>query len=159
MTTDASAGLTRSGTPTARAASDCAKWLQACKDMGWPKTDMPALCDLWWRYHDNEGWWITPPPEPDSCDALLADLRGKLAAMTDNRDVLVGQLQAAREHVEAERAKVREMHVEMQSAADLLLAINKRFHKRDPFAVTAIDMWLAKRALPASVDAKGADRG
>jgi hypothetical protein len=146
MTTDASAGLTRSGTPTARAASDCAKWLQACKDMGWPKTDMPALCDLWWRYHDNEGWWITPPPEPDSCDALLADLRGKLAAMTDNRDVLVGQLQAAREHVEAERAKVREATELLQEAYDYgAMWRGERICK-----------WVVEDdQLPASVDAKG----
>jgi hypothetical protein len=138
MTTDASAGLTR--------------WDIRSQGIGFPPNAYKRDAGAWVSYDEAK-------TREDSMLALLADLRGKLAAMTDNRDVLVGQLQAAREHVEAERAKVREMHVEMQSAADLLLAINKRFHKRDPFAVTAIDMWLAKRALPASVDAKGADRG
>lgn len=38
-----------------RAALACEEWLAFCKSIGWPKSTMPQLCDLWWDYHDNEG--------------------------------------------------------------------------------------------------------
>jgi hypothetical protein len=169
MTTDASAGLTR-------------------YDMG--------------PHGDN---WVRGA----EADALLADLRGKLAAMTDNRDVLVGQLQAAREHVEAERAKVREKDADIRQlerhidrmanrpSEPALIASAEREGRAMQYAAALqtaglalykagnwtaanvshdeqVALWEAFRdalglakgtatslgvaALPASVDAKGADR-
>jgi hypothetical protein len=29
-------------------------WMQFCKEIGWPKSDMNMLADLWWKHHDHE---------------------------------------------------------------------------------------------------------
>jgi hypothetical protein len=37
-----------------RAARACAKWLSYCTEIGWSKSALPKLADLWWQYHDEE---------------------------------------------------------------------------------------------------------
>lgn len=36
------------------AARKCANWLAWRQGIGWSESDMPALADLWWKYHDEE---------------------------------------------------------------------------------------------------------
>ena len=36
------------------------EWLNACLQMGWRKSDLPALTDLWWEYHDEETGELLP---------------------------------------------------------------------------------------------------
>jgi hypothetical protein len=40
-------------------------WLRECKELGWPDSAIPKLCDLWLEYHDDEGFFLraTPPAE------------------------------------------------------------------------------------------------
>lgn len=42
-------------TPTNLGAKRCGAWLTACQDLGWPRSQMGMLCDLWWEYHDDNG--------------------------------------------------------------------------------------------------------
>ncbi len=45
--------LERDPTPQARIA--CCRWLVTCEDIGWPKSSMKGLENLWWEYHDDDG--------------------------------------------------------------------------------------------------------
>ena len=40
---------------THRALRDCAEWLRYCLIIGWQKSQLNALEDLWWQYHDDSG--------------------------------------------------------------------------------------------------------
>lgn len=53
------------GEPTPRAIGLCAKWLQCCLRVGWPKSSLDDLEQLWWRYHDRYGNLIAPEVEHD----------------------------------------------------------------------------------------------
>lgn len=52
--------------PTNLGAKRCAAWLTACKKYGWPTSSMSALCDLWWKYHDDNGELIESSAEGKS---------------------------------------------------------------------------------------------
>lgn len=41
--------------PTTRARTACAEWLQCCLRIGWPKSLLDDLEQLWWQYHDKYG--------------------------------------------------------------------------------------------------------
>lgn len=41
--------------PSSKAIGLCAKWLQQCLRLGWPKSALDELEKLWWQYHDNYG--------------------------------------------------------------------------------------------------------
>lgn len=41
--------------PTNRGARKCLEWIKACQDIGWPKSTIPSLVDIWWEYHDDDG--------------------------------------------------------------------------------------------------------
>lgn len=53
--------------PTTMGAKRCLEWINACKALGWPKSTIPRLVDLWWEYHDDNGRLIesTPAGEPE----------------------------------------------------------------------------------------------
>lgn len=40
---------------TSRAIAACAKWLSYCLEIGWPKSALDKLEELWWEYHDDYG--------------------------------------------------------------------------------------------------------
>jgi hypothetical protein len=40
---------------TQKAIIQCAEWLRYCLEIGWPKSDLDALENLWWEYHDDFG--------------------------------------------------------------------------------------------------------
>jgi hypothetical protein len=40
---------------TSRAIKQCAEWLSYCLKIGWPKSALDQLEDLWWQYHDDYG--------------------------------------------------------------------------------------------------------
>lgn len=48
--------------PTTRAAKHCMEWINTCKMLGWPKSTIPRLVDLWWEYHDDDGLLIEMTP-------------------------------------------------------------------------------------------------
>lgn len=37
-----------------RATKECAEWVRACVELGWPKDDMEHLEELWWQYNDGK---------------------------------------------------------------------------------------------------------
>ena len=37
-----------------RASRKCAEWLIGCRQIGWPRSMLDQLEDLWWKYHDRE---------------------------------------------------------------------------------------------------------
>jgi len=37
------------------AIAQCARWLRACIQAGWREADIPALRQLWWDHHDENG--------------------------------------------------------------------------------------------------------
>ena len=41
--------------PTALGIRRWKAWMTACKEMGWPKSDMGALSDIFWRFKDHNG--------------------------------------------------------------------------------------------------------
>jgi len=45
--------------PSAKAVMACARWLVACKKLGWPESDLDELQEIWWRYHDDAGEFVT----------------------------------------------------------------------------------------------------
>jgi hypothetical protein len=104
------------------------------------------------------------PTEPSEADALLADLRGKLAEALNaahTSDVLVSELE---HQLEAERAKVRELVELLQQ----IRVATDRVYQMGDAAVRRVAVAVYERtagklnefaALPASVDAKGEDRG
>jgi hypothetical protein len=55
-------------TVSPNAARACSKWLDTCRELGWRREDMPFLCDLWWKYHDDDGQLYpsgqSRPPQP-----------------------------------------------------------------------------------------------
>jgi hypothetical protein len=40
---------------TQKAIIQCAGWLRYCLEIGWQKSDLDALENLWWEYHDERG--------------------------------------------------------------------------------------------------------
>ena len=40
---------------TIKAAKDCLDWLKYCLEIGWNKSDIDRLEQLWWLYHTDEG--------------------------------------------------------------------------------------------------------
>jgi hypothetical protein len=38
-----------------QALMECARWLAACKQDGWPLDSIPALERVWWAWHDEFG--------------------------------------------------------------------------------------------------------
>lgn len=42
-------------TPSPTGAKRCLAWMKACEEMGWPKSAMPALVDIFWKYKDRDG--------------------------------------------------------------------------------------------------------
>lgn len=40
---------------TQRALIACMEWLHFCLQIGWPKSQLDALEELWWKYHDDHG--------------------------------------------------------------------------------------------------------
>lgn len=43
------------GERTRKAIKECAQWLAYCLSIGWSKSDLDALEELWWKYHDYQG--------------------------------------------------------------------------------------------------------
>ncbi len=41
--------------PTRKAVWDCAVWLDFCVRIGWEKSALDRLSEIWWQYHDDEG--------------------------------------------------------------------------------------------------------
>lgn len=41
--------------PTLGALRGCAEWLKACLEMGWQRSDLDFLEELWWKHHDQVG--------------------------------------------------------------------------------------------------------
>ena len=39
---------------TRKEIEDCARWLSYCIDLGWDKSNLQELEDLWWEYHDDK---------------------------------------------------------------------------------------------------------
>lgn len=56
---------------TRRAVQKCAKWLVACLRIGWRKTDLDLLEDLWWAHHDEKG--NLKPPKPPTPSPVVED--------------------------------------------------------------------------------------
>lgn len=40
---------------TTRALVECAQWLSYCIGIGWDKSSLDFLEQLWWDYHDRTG--------------------------------------------------------------------------------------------------------
>jgi hypothetical protein len=40
---------------TTRAMRGIHAWLHFCLSIGWPRSSLKGLTDLWWQYHDDEG--------------------------------------------------------------------------------------------------------
>lgn len=38
----------------------CFQWLDYCLKIGWPKSSLERLQELWWEYHDDEGNIMDP---------------------------------------------------------------------------------------------------
>lgn len=49
--------------PTQPALRACAEWLSICLKLGWPKSSLDMLQDLWWKYHDHTGQLTKKPAE------------------------------------------------------------------------------------------------
>lgn len=43
------------GRRTTEAIRKCAEWLSYCLKIGWPRSSLDELQELWWKYHDNNG--------------------------------------------------------------------------------------------------------
>ena len=39
----------------------CARWLQQCLAIGWKKSDLDLLQDIWWQWHDDDGQLLRNP--------------------------------------------------------------------------------------------------
>ncbi len=50
--------------PSRAAAQACGHWLKTCLDLGWRKSDLDRLEELWWKYRDDHGNLITSTTEP-----------------------------------------------------------------------------------------------
>ena len=42
-------------TLTVRAMRGIHAWLHYCLSIGWPRSSLKGLTDLWWKYHDEQG--------------------------------------------------------------------------------------------------------
>lgn len=38
----------------------CVKWLRFCLDIGWPTSNLDALRDIFWKYHDPQTGELLP---------------------------------------------------------------------------------------------------
>ena len=41
--------------PTRKALEACSKWLSYCLSIGWEKSTLDRLQEIWWQYHDDQG--------------------------------------------------------------------------------------------------------
>ena len=41
--------------PTRKALEDCSRWLSFCLSIGWEKSALDRLQEIWWEYHDDKG--------------------------------------------------------------------------------------------------------
>ncbi len=41
--------------PTMRGLRACAAWLAYCVRIGWPKSSLDRLEEIWWQHHDRNG--------------------------------------------------------------------------------------------------------
>lgn len=48
---------------TSKAIRDCAYWMTACLDFGWPKESLDDMQSLWWKYHNEKGELIKTSKE------------------------------------------------------------------------------------------------
>jgi hypothetical protein len=48
-------------TPSNNALLACAKWLSYCLAIGWSRSDLDRLEQLWWKYHDDRGNLLMGP--------------------------------------------------------------------------------------------------
>lgn len=44
---------------TNKSLRECAEWLHTCLTLGWPKSALDKLEQLWWDHHDERGNLIT----------------------------------------------------------------------------------------------------
>lgn len=40
---------------TTKALRECGEWLSECLRIGWPKSSLDRLQDIWWEFHDDHG--------------------------------------------------------------------------------------------------------
>jgi hypothetical protein len=43
---------------SSEALAACARWLRYCLTIGWSRSDLDQLEEIWWRYHDDRGRFI-----------------------------------------------------------------------------------------------------
>lgn len=48
---------------TQQALAACANWLNCCLEIGWKKSDLDALEQLWWDHHDRTGTYVQSKAE------------------------------------------------------------------------------------------------
>ena len=41
--------------PTNKALRECLEWLNYCVKIGWPKSSLDKLEEIWWKFHDDAG--------------------------------------------------------------------------------------------------------
>lgn len=46
---------------TRNAIRDFKAWIATCKELGWSEKTMPALADLWWKWHGDDGQLLASP--------------------------------------------------------------------------------------------------
>lgn len=46
---------------SSRALANCTAYISQCQMYGWRTTDLRALRELWWRWHDEEGNLLARP--------------------------------------------------------------------------------------------------
>lgn len=42
-------------TPSNLGVKRCLAWIKACEEMGWPKSAIPKLVDIFWEFKDRDG--------------------------------------------------------------------------------------------------------
>ena len=47
--------MTTNEKPTQMALRECTYFLSACLKIGWSKSSLDMLEELWWKYHDHTG--------------------------------------------------------------------------------------------------------
>lgn len=87
--------------------------------------------------------------------AEVAELRADRQHINARSTAMYSELERALAERDALRQRLDISRREVQDAAELLMTVNKHFHQRDPMAVTAIDEWLASRALASPTQGEG----
>lgn len=51
---------------TRKAQQGLLEWLRTCKELGWHESQTPALTDLWWKWHGDDGKLLAVERQPES---------------------------------------------------------------------------------------------